>query len=143
MKTDDEQYDEIKDYLYYLSRFHYVVSGLCVLFSLFPSIHLIMGLMIMFGGFESGEGGPPPFIFGLFFAGFALIFMTVGFSLAIALYKAGGYLNEYRHHKFCLVVAGVSCVFMPFGTVLGVLTLITLLKDETKQLFEENKTLRS
>ena len=37
---------------------------------------------------------------------------------------------------FCIVVAGVECMIMPFGTVLGVFTLIMLMKDSVKALFE-------
>jgi hypothetical protein len=36
---------------------------------------------------------------------------------------------------FCLVVAGVSCLFMPFGTILGVLSLIVLNRPSVKLLF--------
>jgi hypothetical protein len=33
-------------------------------------------------------------------------------------------------------MAGVMCIFMPFGTVLGVFTLIVLLRPSVKPLFE-------
>ncbi len=32
-------------------------------------------------------------------------------------------------------MAGVACMFMPFGTVLGVFTIIVLLRDSVKELF--------
>lgn len=38
---------------------------------------------------------------------------------------------------YCLVIAGLSCLFMPFGTVLVVFTLITLMKEPVKELFEQ------
>jgi len=37
---------------------------------------------------------------------------------------------------YCLVVAGVECILVPFGTVLGVLTLIVLSKESVKTIFE-------
>ena len=36
-----------------------------------------------------------------------------------------------------MVIAGVECIIMPFGTILGVFTLIALNKDSTKEIFEE------
>jgi len=36
---------------------------------------------------------------------------------------------------FCLVMAGVECIFTPFGTVLGVLTIIVLVRPSVKELF--------
>jgi hypothetical protein len=50
------------------------------------------------------------------------------------------------HHKnrmYCMVVAGIECIFMPFGTILGVFTLITLTKDSVKGIFaEQDATLK-
>jgi hypothetical protein len=37
---------------------------------------------------------------------------------------------------FCLVMASITCMFMPFGTVLGVFTLIVLMRPSVKPLFE-------
>ena len=48
---------------------------------------------------------------------------------------AGRRLAALRSHTFCLVVAGIECFFMPFGTILGVFTILTLLKPEAKRLF--------
>ena len=38
---------------------------------------------------------------------------------------------------FHYVVAGIECIFMPFGTVLGVLTLLVLMRPSVKALFDE------
>jgi hypothetical protein len=35
-------------------------------------------------------------------------------------------------------MAGVECIFMPFGTVLGAFTLVVLLRESVKQLFTGN-----
>ena len=36
---------------------------------------------------------------------------------------------------YCLVVAAVECIFMPFGTVLGVFTIIVLMRPGVKERF--------
>jgi hypothetical protein len=36
---------------------------------------------------------------------------------------------------YCLVVAGIECIFMPFGTVLGVFTIIVLMRPSVRNLF--------
>jgi hypothetical protein len=38
-----------------------------------------------------------------------------------------------------MVGAGVLCIFMPLGTILGVFTLVTLQDDAVKQLFKNNE----
>jgi hypothetical protein len=40
-----------------------------------------------------------------------------------------------KHYTFCLVMAGVECLFMPFGTVLGVFTILVLNRQTVKELF--------
>ena len=48
---------------------------------------------------------------------------------------AGRFLKQQRHDMFCLVIAGVTCMFAPFGTVLGVFTIVVLLPVFVKQRF--------
>lgn len=134
MTQDDEQ-------IRLLSIFHYVVSGLAGLFSLFPLLHLIFGLFIVFAGesFDDGKGPPPAFV-GWLFVGFAAVFITLGLILAGCVLAAGRFLTQRRNYTFCLVMASVECVFMPFGTVLGVFTIIVLMRDSVKQQFVQRQT---
>ena len=46
------------------------------------------------------------------------------------------FLVQRRNHRFCLVLAGVTCLFMPLGTILGVFTLIVLMRDSVQQSFQ-------
>ena len=40
---------------------------------------------------------------------------------------------------YCMVIASLECLFMPFGTVLGIFTLILLNKDSVIEIFELEK----
>jgi hypothetical protein len=125
-----------------LSIFHYVVAGIAALFSLFPIFHLLMGISMLTGGFfpeEAQAGMQFPFsLFGLMFTLIpaAMIFFGLVFSAFLAV--AGYFLSKKQNHMFCLVMAGVSCIFMPFGTVLGAFSIIVLSRPSVKELF--NKT---
>lgn len=46
-------------------------------------------------------------------------------------------LSMFQH-----IVAGLECMFVPFGTVLGVFTLLVVTKDEAKALFVPPATSR-
>ena len=74
------------------------------------------------------------------FIAFASVFILCGLALATAIAFAGRNLQLQRRHTYCLVVAGLSCMLMPFGTVLGVFTLIVLLRPGVKVLFETRTT---
>ena len=119
-----------------LSIFHFVVAGIAGIFSLFPIIHLLVGIGILTGAFDEGTNGvqPPPVI-GWLFISIALVFITVGLTLATCIAVAGGKLGRRAGYSYCIAVAGIECIFMPFGTVLGVLTIMVLLRPSVKLLF--------
>ncbi len=125
-----------EDQLRLLSIFHYVVAGLSGLVACFPIIHLILGLMFLFApqNFE-GKGGPPPSWFGWIFVVVASVFIALGWVFAGFVFAAGRCLAKRKRYSFCLVMAGVECLFMPFGTILGVFTIVVLMRESVKQLF--------
>ena len=131
-----------EEHLRLLSVFHYVVGGLAALFAFFPIIHLIMGIAMIFGAFEGGSGKGPPVIVGYMFVVMAVVFMLAGWTFAICLIAAGRCLSKRKHYIFCLVMAAISCLFMPFGTVLGVFTIIVLMRSSVKELFAADKALQ-
>jgi len=127
-----------EEHLRLLSLFHYILAGITGLFSLFPVIHLVMGLAIVLGKFPQSQGDPAPAFVGWLFLILGAAFITAGLSLAVCLALAGKYLKLRQRHTFCLVVAAVSCSFMPLGTILGVFTLIVLQRSTVKQMFGVN-----
>jgi hypothetical protein len=126
-----------KEHVDLLGIFHYVVAGIAALFSCFPLMHLFMGIMVMTVGFDESQNhsGPAPWIFGLFFVVFASVAILMGLAFAICIAFAGKYLRKRVKYMFCLVMAGIECMFMPFGTVLGVFTIIVLQRPGVKLLF--------
>ena len=126
------------EHLRLLSIFHYVVAAMTALFASFPIIHLVVGAAMVFlpGRFGDSKGGEPPVMVGIFFMAFAGAWIVVGWTLAICMVIAGRKLAQRKRYLFCLVVAGftaVSC--MPFGTVLGIFTILVLVRPSMKQAF--------
>jgi len=119
-----------------IGTFFYVVAAIAALFSLFPLIHVGMGVAMLSGAFDQpGHGTPPPPVVGWLFIGMGSAFILCGLAFAALLAVGGRRIRQRRSHTFCVVVAGLSCMFMPFGTVLGVLALVMLVKPEVKALF--------
>ena len=116
-----------------LSIFHYVVGGLTALFSCFPLIHLGVGIAMLSGEFQGDH--PPPRAFAWIFIMIASVIILTGWTLAVAIIIAGRKLKKRTGRTFCLVIAGLECMMMPFGTGLGVLSLIVLTKESVKELF--------
>jgi len=128
--------NENLQHLKLLSIFHYIVGGLAGLFACLPIFHLVIGIaLIIASSAAKGNGDLPPAIVGWLFAllGFAIIIM--GWTFAICVICAGRCLARRKHYIYCLIIAGIECTFLPYGTVLGVFTIIVLMKPEVKELF--------
>jgi hypothetical protein len=128
--------DRDDEHLRLLEIFHYVVAGVVGLFSLFPVIHLVVGLSILSGKMDKPSGTPAPAVLGWLFVVFASSAILLGLTFAICLAVAGRCLRARRRYTFCLVMAGLACMFMPFGTVLGVFTILVLLREGVKARFQ-------
>ena len=119
-----------------LSIFHYVVAGMQALFASFPIIHLVLGLTMVLAPEKMGMKSTHESWFGWFFVVFAAAWMAIGWTLAVCVVIAGRSLAERRRYLFCLVVAGLIAAFcMPFGTILGVFTIVVLLRPTVKAAF--------
>ena len=128
--------DRARDPLRLLSIFHYVLGGLGALFSLLPIVHIGMGIAMITGALDRGSPSPPPAAFGWIFVAMGAAFMLAGFGYVALVIVAGRFLARTRHWTFCMVVAALSCAFFPFGTALGVFTILVLAKPEVKAAFE-------
>lgn len=117
------------EHLRLLSIFHYVAAAMMAVFACFPVIHLIIGIVAL----VSNE---PPQIVGVIFIAVASTIIVAGWTLAICVALAGKFLSERRRYLYCFVIACIECLFMPVGTVLGVFTIIVLMRPSVKQLFE-------
>ncbi len=116
-----------------------MVGGIIGLIACFPFIHFTVGILMVTGAFDSaapgGGGSAPPAFIGWFFVAVAAVMITAGWTVAVLVMIAGRFLGRRTHHLYGLVVAGIECCFMPFGTILGVFTLFVLLRPSVKTLF--------
>ncbi len=127
---------EDTQHLRLLAIFHYIVGGIVALFACFPIIHVLMGLWMLVapGSWDSGNQPPPAFM-GWMFIGIGSMVMLTGWTFAVCVLAAGRCLARRRRYLYCLVIAALLCMFMPFGTVLGIFTIIVLSRESVKQEF--------
>ena len=122
------------DQLRLLAIFHGVLAGLTLLGSLFPLLYVAMGAFVLRGGFPGPN--PPPAFVGWFIAAFGLAFWAGVVGFAVMLGLAARFLSRARHWTYCLVTAALACAIFPFGTALGVFTILVLARPEVKAAFD-------
>lgn len=125
--------DKDLEHLKLLWIFHYVDAGMTAVISCIPFLHFFMGLALATGTFPDTD--PEAKSIGIVIMVIAGIFIIAGWTLAILIAFAGRSLQTRKRYTYCLVMAGINCIFIPIGTVLGVFTIIVLSRDSVKALF--------
>lgn len=125
-----------QEHLRLLSIFYYVYAGLIALAACFFALYLVIGLALLVNPEVLGpRHDDPDGISDVAVAIVGACLSLFGAALATCLAIAGRSLSQKKRHTFCLVMAGFSCILVPIGTVLGVFSLIVLIRPSVKALF--------
>jgi hypothetical protein len=135
---DQTQID--REHLRLLGIFHFVSAGLAFCGLLFIAGHYALFHMFfsdpkMWANASQGQGPSPAQFFGIlrwFYAVMGLWFLASG----VVNLLSGFYLRACRRRIFSMVVAGMNCLYMPLGTLLGVFTFIVLARDSVTKLYD-------
>ena len=113
--------------------------------SLFPLLYFGMGIFMVMAGFAApnapGQNAPglgqmvPFFVVGGVFMTIGGILAFCGLIMAILIIVSGRRMMARKSYGFCITMAGIECVFMPLGTILGILTVTLLAQHDVKESF--------
>ncbi len=125
--------DKHEEDLRILSVCHYVMAAMVTGLLIVMSVYLIYGIFGIVGGLAENAA---EFVFlgDLFLSIGMLSIFSLG-TLASMLLYAGRCLNQKQWYGFCFVMAAVQCLFFPFGTIVGVMTIRVLCRPEVKAKF--------
>jgi hypothetical protein len=139
-----------QQHLQLLCIFHFVVAGLAVLGMAFLFIHYMMFSTFFANPHmweqaqqqaqQHGQPAPPfnPADFFKAFIWFYLFFGIIALLAAVGNIISGLFLRKRKNRMFSLVIAGLDCLQVPFGTVLGVFTIIVLVRPSVAELYDSN-----
>jgi hypothetical protein len=132
-----------EEHLRLLGIFHYVYAG-------FQGLVLLglLGYMLVIGvafgvvssntipGRATPSGPPPQVVLGFLGAvlGCSGTFMALNIFANVL---SGKFLREHRKRMFCMIVAGIDCLSVPLGTLLGVFTLVVLCRDTVREAYKD------
>lgn len=83
-----------------------------------------------------GTADFPPNL-GRLFGALGVVITLVLVAVAVLKFVTGQQLAKRRSRIFCMVMAGITCLSIPFGTLLGVCTFVVLLRPTVERSFEE------
>ncbi len=126
------------DHLKLLAVFHFVIGGFAFLGIGFLILHFIVMQEIFTNPklFEGPKSAPLP---ENFFAILRWVYIGIGTLLvldAVANIISGFFLRRKIHRTFSIVVSGLNCLQIPLGTVLGMFTLLVLMRESVKESYQ-------
>ncbi len=129
-----------EEHLKLLAIFHYVFGGITIAFSLLFILQLVF-MSVFFANPELFKDVKPDkldmvqtiFKFGIVI--FSL-FILFGVAWGVATIYSGRCIQQRKYKLFSMIIAGINLISIPFGTILGVFTLIVLSRESVKGLYE-------
>jgi hypothetical protein len=133
----EKQQRRDREHLKLLAIFHFVFAGLAFLGIGFLGVHYAI-MHTVFSNPDMWKSQPqtmPPKAFLDAFIWFYL-FMGLIFLMALVLNVLSGlFLWQRRNRLFSFIIAGLNCLQVPFGTALGIFTILVLSRDSVRQLY--------
>ena len=115
----------------------YVSAALSACFSLIGLVYMVLGIVLAATGGGGSRGNElPATVAGWIFGGIGCGLFVLLMAGAILKFIAGRCIAKRRHRVYCMVIGAISCLEMPYGTLLGVFTLIVLGKLSVKAAFD-------
>ena len=128
-------YDRDQEHLNLLGIFHYVMAGFNSIVCLCGSLYLIIGVLVVSGAIPEAKGQEDAQIVGTVFLVIGLVFAIVGLASVMLLFLAGLWLRAVKHRTFCFVIAVINLMWFPFGTTLGIFTIVVLTRQSVVDRF--------
>jgi hypothetical protein len=125
-----------------LAIFHFVLAGFTLLGLGFLFMHWFMMHTFMENPaiWENAKSAPPPKEFMAVFKWFYLFMGVCIVIMGVANFIAGLCIRKRRCRTLTIAIAGLDCMMVPFGTVLGVFTIIVLARDSVRRTYEATDT---
>jgi hypothetical protein len=132
-----EQQEKDRNHLSTLSLIYYILAALNTLSTLMGFLALL-GIGIFFVAFAgAGPADDPalPTRLGFILIGVSALVLLLGGVGAYLTYLTGRSLKQRRRRTLCFVVACLMLPSFPLGTLLGIFTIIVLLRPSVQELF--------
>jgi len=131
-----EMVDRDQEHLRILTLCYYLLAGCTALFSLLALLYVGFGAIMLSGLIPANQSSnSDPRIIGYILTAIGTAAFLFGMGIAILYYLVGRGLQRHCWRVLCYVMAGLPCFYIPFGTAIGVCTILVLNRPDVKRLF--------
>jgi hypothetical protein len=135
-----------EEHLKLLSLGFMVSAGVSAFFAGFGLFYVLMGIIraAIFSHMPPSGGHPvqaaPPAVIGWFSGLFGFAMFVAMMTVALLKFRAASCIKLRKSRTLCMVISGISCLEIPYGTLLGVLAFIVLGRGSVAALFQNDHT---
>jgi hypothetical protein len=143
LKLSQQLIDE--EHLRLLSLFHYIAGGITLFFSivlLFQFLLLIVfweGLIQQYEGhrFTSNNELDATILSIFFYIWLFILLIVITFGILEIL--SARFIKLQKHRTFSFIIAILNLLSIPYGTILGIMTIIVLSRNSVKEIYNANE----
>lgn len=131
-----------EEHLKLLALGYMISAAISAFFSLFALMYSAMGAFIATAisktaASTDAANQPPPAFIGWLLGGIGFFLFLLMIGIAALKLRTAFCIRQRKSRTFCMVIAVICCLGIPYGTLLGVLTIVVLERDSVKVLFEK------
>jgi hypothetical protein len=131
-----EMIDRDQEHLRILTMCYYLLAACTGFFSLLALLYVGFAAIALSGVVAANQSSnADPRAIGYIFAAFGIAGFLFGMGMALLYYLVARGLRDHRWSTFCYAMAAISCLYIPFGTAIGVCTILVLNRPDVKRLF--------
>jgi hypothetical protein len=129
-----QQHDD-DSHLKILSICFWIKGGLQIFGGIFALIYVVIGAAILA---DAGSKDPGAAVAGTVFAVIGVLVMILASTIAVLEFVTASSLAKRKRWTLCFVIACLSCLSVPLGTILGIFTIMVLQRPSVKAAFQQN-----
>jgi hypothetical protein len=135
------------EHLRLLTIGYYISAGITACYSLIGLFYAAMGGIVGLAisqsaanaATETSSNQPSPQLMGWIFGVIGIGLFVVLITIAAMKFFVARCLKQRKSRTFCFVIAILSCLEIPYGTVLGIFTILVLERPSVRRLFDPAK----
>ena len=129
------------EHLKLLSIGYMISAATTALFSLFSGLYVIFGVGMVVAlsrhsPIAENTAGPPTALVGWIIAAVGIAIFLFTLAMAALKFRVAVCIKQRKSRTFCMVMAGIGCVAVPYGTILGVFTFMVFSRPSVMRQFQ-------
>jgi hypothetical protein len=135
MDASGQMINRDEEHLRLLQIGYYILAAMCAAMTVFGMLYAGFMGVILSSMPQNSQNNVDPRALGGIFAIIGGILVVCGIGSALLTFLTARFLAARSHRVFCIVIAALTCLQIPWGSVIGVCTIMVLSRPTVTAMF--------